>query len=99
MFVLCLFFKEDQLSESKQLNRSIATSHFLEELKRKSKDSFGNSSGNESTRSSEIEISKSTENNNSFSKAKKPKVLNFQERLLVFQMRIIRAHRTSLKKE
>ena len=67
----------------------------MEELKRKGKDSFGNSSGNESTRSSEIEISKSTENNNSFSKAKKPKVLNFQESLLVLQMRITRAHRAS----
>ena len=40
LFVLYLFPKADQFSESNQLNRGKATSHFLENLKRKSEDNF-----------------------------------------------------------
>ena len=42
-----------KLSQSKQLNRSKATSNFLE-VKRKSEDDFGNSIGDKNTRSSEM---------------------------------------------
>ena len=55
LFVLCLFHKADQISESNHLNRSKDNSHFLEEVKRKSEDDFGNSIGNKNTRSSEME--------------------------------------------
>ena len=54
LFVLCFFHKADQISESKHLNRSKANSHFLEQVKRKSEDDFGNSIGNKNTRSSEM---------------------------------------------
>ena len=54
LFVLCLFHKADQISESKHLNRSKDNPHFLEEVKRKSEDDFGNSIGNKNTRSSEM---------------------------------------------
>ena len=67
LFILCLFFKVNQFSESKHLNKSKATSHFLEELKSKSGDNFGNSGDNESTSISKFEILKSILN---FSKAK-----------------------------
>ena len=79
LFILCLFFKVDQFSESKQLNKSKATSHFLEEIKRKSGDNFGKSGDNESASISEFEILKSILNLKSFSKAKNAKVPNFQE--------------------
>ena len=51
----------------------------LEELKRKSEDNSGKSSGDKSTRSRKIEVSKRKKNKNSLSKGKKEKVPNFQE--------------------
>ena len=70
LLVLYLFYKADQFSESKLLNRSKATSKFLEELKRKSEDCFGNSREDESTRCKEIETS-STKNKFLMQKSKK----------------------------
>ena len=55
-FVLCLYYKANQISESKQLNRSKATSHFFEKVKRKSEGDFGNSSDDENTRSNEMKL-------------------------------------------
>ena len=43
-----------KLSQSKQLNRNKATSHFLKELNWKSEDDFGNSIGDKNTGSSEM---------------------------------------------
>ena len=50
LFVLCLFHKANEISESKQLNRSKATSHFLEEVKRKGENDFRNIIGDKYTR-------------------------------------------------
>ena len=49
------------------------------------------SSDDKSTRSSEIEISKRTGKNNSFSKVKKAKISNVQENSLALQMRAVGA--------
>ena len=65
LFVLCLFHKTDQISESNHLNRSKANSHFLEEFKRKSEDDFGNSIGNK------MKSKFQRKNKNTFLKAKK----------------------------
>ena len=72
LFVLCLFHNADQISESKQLNRSKATSHFFAEVKRKSEDDFGNITGDENARSSEMKSKFQREQRTrSFSKVKK----------------------------
>ena len=47
-------YPRTKLSQSKQLNRSKVTSHFLEEFKQKIEDDFGNSIGDENTRSNEM---------------------------------------------
>ena len=90
LFVLCLFHKADQISESKYLNRSKANSHFFRGSKRKSEDDFGKSIGNKNTRSSEIKSKFQREQRIRivFQKQKrKEKVPNFQESSLAFQMR------------
>ena len=90
LFVLYLFHKADQISKSKHLNRSKSNSHFLEEVKRKSEDDFGNSIGNKNTRSSEMKSKFQRKNKNNFQKQKrKAKVPHFQESSLAFQMRTV----------
>ena len=72
LFVLYLFYKAGQISEPKQLNRSKTTSYFLEEVKRKSEDDFGNSIGDKNTRSSEMKSKFQREQRiSSFSKGRK----------------------------
>ena len=46
---IMLYYPRTKLSHSKQLNRSKATSHFLQEVKQKSEDDFGNSIGDKNT--------------------------------------------------
>ena len=60
---------------------------------------FGNITGDESTRSSEIDILIRIKNTKSFSKAKKAKVLNFRENSLALQKRTIATHWKSSKEE
>ena len=49
-------YPKTKLWQSKKLNRSKLTSHFLEEVKRKSEDDFGNIIGDKKTRSSEMKL-------------------------------------------
>ena len=65
---------------------------FLEEVKRKSEDDFGNTIGNKNTRSSEVKSKFQREQGTRivFQKQKrKTKVLNFQESSLAFQIRTV----------
>ena len=60
----------DQLESVLGSCKTHYTLHFLEEVKQKSEDDFGNSIGDKSSRNRK-QISKSVKNKNSFSKAKK----------------------------
>ena len=85
-------YPRTKLSQSKQLNRSKVTSHFLEEFKRKSEDDFGNSIGDENTRSNEMKSRFQREQRTRIvfqTQKRTAKVQNFQEDSLVFQLRTV----------
>ena len=89
------------LSQSKQLKRSKATSIFLQ-VKRKGENDFGNSIGDKNTRSSEMKSKFQREQRTRivFQKQKgKTKAPNFQENSLAFQLRTVGNYGASSKVE
>ena len=91
-------YPRTKLSQSKQLNRSKVTSHFLEEFKRKSEDDFGNSIGDENTRSNEMKSRFQREQRTRIvfqTQKRTAKVQNIQENSLVFQLRTVRKYGAS----
>ena len=74
-----MFSKANHFPELKQLNRVKATFYLLEELKQKSEDNFGNSSGDKSTKRGKVNISKRRNKKNSFLKAKPAKLPNIKK--------------------
>ena len=95
-------YPRTKLSQSKQLNRSKVTSHFLEEFKRKSEDDFGNSIGDENTRSNEMKSRFQREQRTRIvfqTQKRTAKVQNFQENSLVFQLRTVGKYGASWKVE
>ena len=98
---IMLCYPRTKLSHSKQLNRSKATSHFLQEVKRKSEDDFGNSIGDKNTWSSEMKSKFQREQPTRmlFKSKKKAKVPNFQDNSLAFQLRTVGKYEVSWKVE
>ena len=98
---IMLYYPRTKLSHSKQLNRSKATSHFLQEVKQKSEDDFGNSIGDKNTWSSEMKSKFQREQPTRmlFKSKKKAKVPNFQDNSLAFQLRTVGKYEVSWKVE
>ena len=97
-----LSYPRTKLSQSKQLNRSKVTPHFLEVVKWKSEDDFENNIGGKNTRSSEMKskFQRETRARIVFQKQKRmEKVPNFQENSLVFQLRTVGKYGASWKVE
>ena len=81
--VLYLFPEAYKFSESKQLNRSEATSHFFwEELNRKGEDNFGNSSGNKKIEVVKSKFQREQRTRTVFSKTKNGKSTKFSDKFV-----------------